>query len=357
MSAPGLHVVVPGPLEQRTGGYIYDARMVTGLRRLGWTVTVHNLDGVFPEADERARTSLTATLTALPDGARVIIDGLAMGALPEPLHAHGGRLRILALVHHPLADETGLDSRQQYHLATLEREALAACHGVVVTSEFTISRLRDFGVDPARVRAVRPGTDPAEPAAGPGPGASPVLLCVATVTPRKGQDLLVRALGRLVDLPWRCVCAGSLTRTPVYAEGVETQVREAGLEDRIELVGECEPSVLNRLYGESSLFVLPSHYEGYGMVFGEALARGLPIVSTTGGAIPHTVPSDVGVLVPPDDERALAGALDGLLRGPDGETRRARLSTAARRHATLLPSWEQAAVAFAQATLALSPDL
>ena len=357
MSAPGLQVIVPGPLEQRTGGYIYDARMVTGLRRLGWLVTVHSLEGAFPEANERARSSLTATLAGIPDDARVVIDGLAMGGLPGPVHAHAERLRILALVHHPLADETGLDSRQQYHLAALERDALAACRGVLVTSDFTIGRLQAFGVEPDRVRAVRPGTDPAEPAVGPGPGEPPMLLCVATVTPRKGQDVLVRALARVQDLPWQCVCAGSLTRTPVYADGVTAQVREAGLETRIRLVGECELEPLNRLYGQSSLFVLPSHYEGYGMVFAEALARGLPIVSTTGGAIPHTVPSEAGVLVPPDDEQALAEALDTLLGGPAGAAHRARLATAAHRHAARLPSWEQAARAFAQATLELSPDV
>jgi glycosyltransferase involved in cell wall biosynthesis len=356
VSGPGLHLVVPGPLEQRTGGYIYDAQMAAGLRRLGWLVTVHNLDGAFPEADERARSSLIRTLADLPDDARVVIDGLAMGALPGPVHAQKDRLRILALVHHPLADETGLDSRQQYHLAALEREALAACRGVLVTSDFTISRLQAFGVDSDRVRAVRPGTDPAAPAAGPGPGAPPMLLCVATVIPRKGQDLLVRALTRLRDLPWRCVCAGSLTRTPAYADGVRTQVREGKLEARIDLVGECDPEALNRFYGQSSLFVLPSHYEGYGMVFGEALARGLPVVSTTGGAIPHTVPAEAGLLVPPADERALAQALDGLLRGTDGETARAKLASAAQRHAALLPSWAQSATAFAEATLDLSPD-
>ena len=362
MSAPELHVVVPGPLDQRTGGYMYDARMVAGLRRLGWRVVVHNLDGAFPEGDARARSSLTRTLTDLPDDARVVIDGLAMGALPEPVQAHADRLRILALVHHPLADETGLDSCQQDRLAALEREALAACTGVLVTSDFMTARLEAFGVSPDRVRAVRPGVAWVPQAVGPGRNAPPMLLCVATVTERKGQDVLVRALERLRHLEWRCVCAGSLVRAPAFTAAVQAQVHDAGIADRIRFAGECESGELDDLYHRSSLFILASHYEGYGMGFAEALARGLPVVGTTGGAIPDTVPSDVGILVPPGDDEALADALGGLLGVVPGDThvgsaRRSRLAAAARRYARTLPSWEQAATAFGEATLALSPDV
>ena len=353
MSGLDLHVLVPGPLEQRTGGYIYDARIVAELRGLGWGVVVHNLVGTFPDADAQARTSMTSTLAAIPDGARVVIDGLAMGGLPEPVRAARDRLRILSLVHHPLADETGLDSRRRARFVALERDALAACAGVLVTSEFSSARLGAFGVAPARVRAVRPGTDPARPAMGPGHGAPPALLCVASVTPRKGQDVLVRALARLRALTWTCVCAGSLDRAPEYAAGVQALTHETGLADRVRFTGECAPDGLDDLYHHASLCVLPSYYEGYGMALADALARGLPLVSTTAGAIPHTVPADVGLLVPPGDVASLAGALRGLLAD---EVARAARGVAARRHATGLPGWTQAAKMFAAAVLELTPD-
>ena len=361
MTCPELHFVVPGSLGQRTGGYIYDARMVDGLRRLGWQVVVHNLEGAFPDADALARASLAGTLAGLPDRARVVIDGLAMGGLPAPVQAHRGRVHILALVHLPLADETGLKPLQRDRFLELEQEALAACTGVLVTSEFTASRVAELGVPAARVRAVLPGTEPAQPANGPGSGEPPRLLCVASVTPRKGQDVLVRALARLREAPWSCVCAGSLARAPAYASAVQEQARQAGLAERIQFLGECDSSTVDNLYDSSSLFVLPSHYEAYGMVLTEAMARGLPVISTTGGAIPHTVPAGVGVLLPPGDDRALAEALDGFLSdSPSGSTkgasqRRAELAAAARRHATGLPDWEQAARAFAEATLELTP--
>ena len=343
-------MVVPGPLDQRTGGYIYDACIVDGLRRMGWRVVVHELDGAFPEADETAHASLTRVLADLPDDTHVVVDGLAMGGLPQPLRAHGLRLRIVGLVHHPLADETGLDARQRHRLAASERDALSVCRGVLVTSSKTASRLAAYGVPAARVCTVPPGTEPVRRADGPGPGAPPQILCVGAVIPRKAQDVLVRALVRLSEQPWSCVCAGSVTRHLAYARAVQTQATEAGFTERVRFVGECAPDVLDQLYHSSSLFALPSYDEGYGMALTEALARGLPVVSTTGGAIPDTVPDGTGILVPPGDDQVLATVLDDLLTNA---SRCRSLASAARRYAATLPDWDQAAAAFAAALAAL----
>lgn len=372
MTAPSLHLVVPGPLDQRTGGYLYDARMAEGLRRRGWRVTVHSLRGRFPDADEAARTSMTAALAGMPDGATVLVDGLALGGLPEPVAAERRRLRILALVHHPLSEETGHPPEVRERLAGSERRALAATDGVVVTSRFTARGLPRFGVDAGRVRVVEPGTDPApRESAGPPAGSPPRLLSVGAVVPRKGHDVLVRALARIAHLPWECDCAGSLERDPGHAARVLADVESRGLADRVRFAGECDEAMLAALYAQSALFVLASHYEGYGMVLAEALAHGLPIVSTTGGAIPETVPAAAAVLVPPGDDAALAAALAPLLARPgmdgaspsganpsgagrSGAERRAVLAAAARRHAEALPGWDEAAASFAEALGALS---
>jgi glycosyltransferase involved in cell wall biosynthesis len=350
VTLPDLHVVVPGALDQRTGGYIYDACIIDGLRRMGWRVVVHELDGTFPEADETAYASLTRVLTDLPDNTCVVVDGLAMGGLPGPLRLHRDRLRILGLVHHPLADETGLDEYQRRCLSASERDALSVCRGVVVTSEKTASRLIAYGVPAARVCAVPPGTEPARLADGPGPGLPPQILCVGAVIPRKAQDVLVRALARLRERSWRCICAGSLTRNLTYVDEVQAQVLEVGLTERVRFIGECAPDTLDELYHSSSMFALPSYDEGYGMALSEALARGLPVVSTTGGAIPDTVPVGSGVLVPPGDDGALATILDDLLTDA---SRCQSLASAARRYAATLPNWDQAAAAFAVAVTAL----
>ena len=355
MSAQELHFIVPGPLDQRTGGSLYDARIVEGLTALGWTVIAHGLDGSFPEGDACAEASLARTLVGIAQGTRVVLDGLAMSPLPNPLRAHRDRLRLTALIHHPLADETGLEAAERARLARLERESLAQCAGAVVTSNFTARRLGAYGVPASRVRVVPPGTEKAQAAVGPGAGEPPRLLCVGSVSPRKGQDLLVRALARIPSLPWSCLCAGSLTRAPEFSDSVLGLARALGLEDRIDFPGELGAPELDTLYHAASIFVLATHYEGYGMVLAEALARGLPVVSTRGGAVPDTVPPEACVLVPPGDERALAAALRELLSGSAGAARRARLAEGSLRHGRSLPTWGDAALAFERAVRELSP--
>jgi glycosyltransferase involved in cell wall biosynthesis len=171
---------------------------------------------------------------------------------------------------------------------------------------------------------------------------------VAAVTLGKGQDVLVRALGRLADAPWSCVCAGSLTLDVAYARSVLAHVRAAGLADRVVFPGELDGAALDALYLASSVFVLPSHHESYGMVLVEAMARGLPIVATRAGAIPGTVPAGAGILVAAGDDAALAAALRPLVEdGPDhpdgARERRCVLGAVGRHHAARLPDWEQAA--------------
>jgi glycosyltransferase involved in cell wall biosynthesis len=285
----------------------------------------------------------------------VLVDGLAMGGAPEPVEAHADRLRLLAMVHHPLADETGLSEAEARRLEATERLALSRCSGVIVSSAFTARALADYGVPAGRVRVVVPGTEPARPAVGPGDGEPPSLLCVASLTPRKGHDVLVAALARVADLPWTCVLAGSPDRDPAHAERVRRLLADAGIGERVRLVGERRGDALEELYRGASLFVMASYHEGYGMALADALARGLPVVSTTGGAIPFTVPADAGILVPPGDPVAFADALRTLL-GPGGTSARARLSEAARRHAATLPTWRDSVRAFASAVLDLTSE-
>ncbi|MSR36524.1 MAG: glycosyltransferase [Gemmatimonadetes bacterium] len=356
LSAHDLHLLVPGSIDQLTGGYIYDKRVATGLERLGWRVVVHSLDGAFPTGGARAEASLSSALAELPAGTRVLVDGLAMGAHPGPMLAHRERLRLLALVHLPLADDFSLDASERIRLLDLERKALAACVGVIVASEFTAARMEAYDVPRFRVRTVPPGSDPAPLAHGPGSGDPPRLLCVGSVVPGKGQDVLVRALTRIRHLRWSCTCVGSLTRAPSFVRAVLGLVEEGGLSDRMDFPGECDRHQLDEMYDAASLFVFPSHYEGYGMALAEALVYGLPVVSTSGGAIPHTVPADAGVFVTPGDDRGLAEALEPLLSDVEGAARRAKLASAARKHGLTLPDWNQAVAVCAEAILELTPD-
>jgi glycosyltransferase involved in cell wall biosynthesis len=324
---------VPGAISTRTGGYAYDRRLIAGLRALG--IAVHHLawPGGFPSPTLGDLTAAARSLAEQPDGRIVIIDGLAYGAMPDLAEAEGHRLRLVALVHHPLALETGASPG----LMARERRALAGAAAVIATSEATAETLRrDYGVPPERLVVAPPGTDAAPPAARLGSH----ILSLGSVTPRKGHDVLVAALGRIAHLPWRCTIAGSLDRAPDWAARVRTQITATRLADRISLAGEVEDA--GALYASADVFVLASHHEGFGMAYAEALMRGLPVIGTTAGAIPSVVPQAAGALVPPDDPAALADVLARLLTD---RAARDRASAAALQAAACLPRWDDTVAA------------
>ena len=348
-----LYMIVPGDPGQRTGGYLYDAHMVRQLRDVGWMVDVIGLEGRFPDADDLAARAMHRALSKLHDGARVVIDGLALGGLPDEVAPHAGRLDISALVHHPLADETGLDAAVRERLLTRETRALEACRRVIVTSPFTARRLRALGLDQRTPRVVEPGVKGAELAeavAGRLQGREPEgperLLCVGSLTPRKGQDLLVSALAQLAERDWHCTLVGSSTRDAGFAKHVAGLISEAGLADRIDCIGECDQDVLDAEYHRASVYLLPSHYEGYGMVVSEALARGLPMITTIGGALAQTAPEDCCLRVEPGNVDAL---VEALARWFDDAALRRRLTRSAVEWRENLRSWSEAGRAFAAA--------
>jgi glycosyltransferase involved in cell wall biosynthesis len=337
MPLPALYVVVPGDIDIRTGGYGYDRRIVDGLRGRGWRVTVVSLPGSFPFPSPRERATAAETLNEIPDGALVLADGLAFGALPDETARESGRIRFVALVHHPLARETGLEAAAASLLSEREGRALASARGIIVTSTGTMAAVKQLRPE-ASMTVVEPGTDRAPLAQGSADDGLR-LLCVASVVPRKGHDTLVAALAQVRSLDWRLVCAGSLERSPEFATSVLEACVRNELQDRIDFAGELEGNDLAQAYHHSDLFVLPTRYEGYGMAVAEALAHGIPVVSTPTGAIAELVAEDAGVLVRADAPDALAEVLGQLLRD---RGRRERLRDGARRRRLTLRTWDVA---------------
>jgi glycosyltransferase involved in cell wall biosynthesis len=338
---PPVALLVPGPFDAASGGYAYDRRMVDGLRALGREVRVVELAGRHPLPDPAAEESARAALAGLPEGARVVVDGLGLPAF-APLVDELERRRAAALIHHPTALETGVPETDRAALKARERALFPRLARLIATSSLTARRLPDeFGADPARIGVVEPGTDPAPRARGSG-GPGVAILSVGTVTPRKGHDVLLRALAGLPDLDWTLTVAGG-ERDPVHAHGLRALAEELGLARRVEFAGEVDAAALDALYDGADLFALATHWEGYGMAAAEALARGLPVAVTAGGAIAEVVPVEAGVVSPPGDVVSLAKALRRVVF--DHEMR-AEMAEAAWAAGQRLPRWRDRAGAF-----------
>jgi glycosyltransferase involved in cell wall biosynthesis len=350
-----LALVVPGCLETRTGGSIYDRRIADGLRELGWTVEIRELTGDFPNPTLENLAAAARALAAIPDGTTVLIDGLALGAIPSAIEREASRLRIVALVHLPLAAEIGIDAGMAARLETSERRALAAAALVVATGPSTIDVLQGYGIVRERIVLVEPGTARAPIARG--SAAGPLrLVSVAALTPGKGHENLFRALASIPQRDWRLTCAGSLDRHPATVARAREALRVHDLADRVSLVGELDDAELADCYDRADLFVLATLHETYGMAVAEALARGLPVVSTITGAIPELVDPEgdgAGLLVTPGDVNALADALSRAL----GDARlRSRLAEGARRVRDRLPTWDETASKMAAALERIATD-
>jgi glycosyltransferase involved in cell wall biosynthesis len=329
-------LVVPGSLDARTGGYIYDRHIVDGLRAMGWAMDVKTLDDSFPRPTASAVAHAEDVFAALPDGTVALVDSLALGAIPEIIERHGSRLRIVALVHLPLAADVGTEEEAAARFAVAERRALSVASLVVVTGRATLSLLAGYDVPASRVVVIEPGTTPAPLARGSGESRLQ-LLCVATLNQGKGHEGLIRALAAVSSRDWQLTCVGSLTRDPPTVARVRAIIRECRLEDKGLLAGELDADALEACYDQSDLFVLATLRETYGMAVAESLARGLPVVSTATGAIPDLVGSDAGLLVPPGSVPALTDALARFMNDAD---LRARLAAGARGVRPSLPGWE-----------------
>ncbi|MFE5188911.1 glycosyltransferase family 4 protein [Streptomyces sp. NPDC056628] len=359
MSLRSVHFVMPGGVDDPaapSGGNAYDRRVSLDLPGFGWQVHKHAVAGAWPRPDEAARAELTRTLREFPDGTVVLLDGLVACGVPEIIVPEAERLRLAVLVHLPLGDETGLEPSVAADLDARERTVLRAADAVVATSDWAVRRLvSHHGLAPERVHVAAPGADIAPLASGTD-GVSR-LLCVAAVTPRKGQHRLIEALATVTDLPWSCVCVGGLNHDPDYVAGLRSLITRHGLTDRLVLAGPQSGAELDASYNSADLMVLTSYAETYGMAVTEALARGIPVLATDVGGVPEAVGRAPdggvpGILVPPENPAAIAAELRGWFGEADV---RRRLKAAARGRRAALNGWAGTARSLA-AVLGRLPD-
>ncbi len=339
-----LVFAIPGDLTTSTGGYIYDRRIIEGLLGLGWQVQVLGLGEGFPYPDDATRRAACERLLALDLDVPLVIDGLAFGVLPEVAARLQQRHPLLALVHHPLAFETGLSAEQSASFKDSERRALAHATRVIVTSPATANDVtKHFAVLPNLIDSILPGTDRVARAVGTA-GKEPLqLLSVGSVVKRKGFDVLLASLANVTALPWQLTIAGDLTRDSEAVSQLHHDLERFQLSSRVQVLGAVDAEQLEACYARADIFVLASRFEGYGMAYAEALAHGLPVIGTNAGAIPNTVPDTAGLLAEPGDVESLTRALSQLLQDTD---LRQRLSQGAYLAAEQQPSWTESASLF-----------
>ena len=273
-----------------------------------------------------------------------VIDGLALPAFRERAAALAAR-RTVGLIHHPTALEAGYTEAARTALCAAERTLMKLLARVIVTSPATAQRLTtDLDVEPQRIAVVPPGTADAPRSPGSG-GPTCAILSVGALVPRKGHDVLLRALAKLFDLDWHLTIVGSAGRDPVHAGALRALAEQLGIARRVTFAGEADTATLDAHWQGADIFALATHWEGYGMAIAEALKRGIPVAITAGGAAGALVTPLSGVVCAPGDEVMLSKSLRRLIF--DRGLRRAT-ADAAWAEGRKLPDWRTQAGLFAE---------
>jgi glycosyltransferase involved in cell wall biosynthesis len=325
---------IPGDATQKTGGYIYEYELLQALRRNGRTVQHIELGAGFPDPTSAETEAAIDAMAALSEDTPLIIDGLVFGSI-DTAGLATVKAPVVAMIHHPLGLETGLSSERSAHLLQREADNLALAQAVLVPSPHTARILKEqFGVAEDKITIALPGFRPADPVKT--PLSPPLILSVGLLAERKGHDILVTALGQIRDLDWQTQIVGK-THDPAVEAKLRLQIEDLDLSERVKMTGLLDDDAVVELYRQATVFALATRYEGYGIVLGEALLHGLPIVTCRTGAVPDTVPEGAGILVPVDDVEAFARALRRLLSDDD---MRQAMATTSRQAGQALPSWD-----------------
>ena len=347
-----LTYLISADYVRTTGGWIYNERLLAELAALGWSIDRIELASGFPVPSSQAIAAATRVLEALPDRTLVLADQVVLSPLAHLLPQHAQRLRFAMLMHHPQVLEASRPADVATRMDGQERAALALMDRVIATSPLTARQMTaDYAVDPAKLITALPGTDPQPPS--PGSGAStPHLLSLGSVIPRKRHELIVAALAGLADLDWRLTIAGSLAMNAAHVEMIRERIDAGGLAARVTLPGDLTGPELDALWKRTDLYVASSRHEGFGMAIAEAIARGIPVVSTRSGAVGGWLDPGASLLVEPDDVATLRAALQRMLTEP-GLREKLRAGTRAARAA--LPTWPQSAEVVSEGLRKLSP--
>lgn len=337
-----LHIafITVGDPRRRTGGYLYHARLFAGLRERGIMIDERVACGADLDHQQRAAPDFCAAFD--PEHYDVVvIDALARGVCAPWVDRWRGTRPVVVLVHQ-LPSIAEADAAQVAIEQALE-EPLLHADRLIAVSGHGRDLLGQRGVPLKRIAIVSPGFDrlPVAPDFVQPRHDNVRVLCVAQWVPRKGILTLVQAWAQGGWPRATLELIGETDADAAYAARIRAAIAMTR-PGSIVVRGVVSDAALQRAYHAADVFVLPSRFEGYGMVYAEALAHGLPIVACDVGPVPELIGA-AGLVVPPDDAAALAAALDRVIR--DAGLQR-RLAAAARERVGALPRWEDTARAF-----------
>jgi glycosyltransferase involved in cell wall biosynthesis len=258
----------------------------------------------------------------------------------------------VATIHHPITVDRDIAVRsvrslwkkfkhlRWYSFIPMQIRVARTLPRIITVSECTRSDIsREFAISPRRFRVVPNGIDTGifYPVPEIEREKDRVIVTNSADMPLKGLYYLLQSVAELANIrPIRLFVVGS----PKENGGIVRLIRKLGIGAHIRFTGRISNAEFVRQYAKAALAVVPSVYEGFGLPAGEAMACGVPLISTTGGALPEVV-GDAGLLVPPADPAALTQALRDLLDHPE---KAAALGRAGYDRVQKHFTWEQAAL-------------
>jgi len=345
-----IALVIYGSLDTLSGGYLYDRRLVEYLNRCGDSVEIISI----PWRDYARHLADNFSPGLIRHLERLDVDVLLEDELNHPsLILANRRLKrrrvypIISIVHHLRSSELRPAWQNRFY-RWIEHAYLESADGFIFNSRNTQATVQALA-GPGRPAVVAyPAADHIVPkidedeivrrAHRPGPVH---LLFVGNVIRRKGLRTVLAALSRLPGDAFTLEVVGSLSVDGGYAAAIRRQIAELSLEASVHLHGALGEAELTLQFRRAQVFVLPSSYEGFGIVYLEGMGFGLPCIATTAGAASEIIDDgQTGFLISPENPQALAACLGRL--AADRKLLR-RMSLAARRRYNLHPTWEQTA--------------
>ena len=337
--------IIPGDINLPTGGYRYDREIISAWQLSGINVELISIQGDYPFPNPEELKLALETVRKLPHANVAVVDGLLGGSAPEFIQKLSEKMPVAALIHHPLCLENGLNEKTANSLEDSEKQGLKFTSRIITTSPTTRKTVAElFKLHENQIHTVLPGVERGTQSTG-SQSACLNLLCVGSVIERKGHKHLLLALEMIKHLDWQLDCIGSTAFDETLFSELQALCKQNELDAKVRFHGDVSEDVLNSFYKRADLFVLPSLFEGYGMAYAEAIVRGIPVIGTTAGAIPETVPSTCGVLVEPSNVNALAKALESLICDDVLRTQYRNGTLAAEPD---FPTWQSSAKQFAE---------